>query len=185
MIWKIDKTLGYVYKIDPGSPYANSQGKVYQHHEVMCNHIGRTLEPGECVHHIDRDRANNDLSNLMLLTNSEHAQLHAKEDMRALTRKQYTCEHCANIFEAPERDNRRFCSKSCAASSRKKFNPSKEELTKLIWDMPTTEVAKLFGVSDNAVAKRCKTLGISKPPRGYWAKVEAGLIQKIVLTEEL
>ena len=36
--------------------------------------------------------------------------------------------------------------------------------------MPVTEVAKLFGVSDQAVEKRCKLLGVKKPPRGYWAK---------------
>lgn len=52
----------------------------------------------------------------------------------------------------------------------RKFNPSKEELQKLVWEMPTTKVAKLFNVSDKAVEKRCKILGVNKPPRGYWAK---------------
>lgn len=31
----------------------------------------------------------------------------------------------------------------------------------------------LFGVSDQAVEKRCKKYGIQKPPRGYWAQVDA------------
>ena len=38
--------------------------------------------------------------------------------------------------------------------------------------MSTVQVAKLLGVSDVAVAKRCKRLGVEKPPRGYWAKVK-------------
>ena len=45
--------------------------------------------------------------------------------------------------------------------------------------MSTVQVAKLLGVSDVAVAKRCKRLGIEKPPRGYWRKVETGKIQVI------
>lgn len=45
--------------------------------------------------------------------------------------------------------------------STRKFNPSKEELEKLVKSMPMTKVGKLFGVSDNAVRKRCRLLGIS------------------------
>lgn len=53
---------------------------------------------------------------------------------------------------------------------RKVVRPSKEELTIMIWETPTTHIAKKYGVSDNAVAKWCKNYNISKPPRGYWAK---------------
>ena len=34
--------------------------------------------------------------------------------------------------------------------------------------MSLVNVAKFYGVSDVAVAKRCKKLGVEKPPRGYW-----------------
>lgn len=51
-----------------------------------------------------------------------------------------------------------------------------EELKTLVWSMPTVEVARLFGVSDSAVGKRCRTLGVTKPPRGFWAKVQSGNI---------
>jgi transcriptional regulator of aromatic amino acid metabolism len=53
---------------------------------------------------------------------------------------------------------------------RKKFNISKEELERLVWEKSTTEIARELGVSDVAIAKRCKKLGIEKPGRGYWAK---------------
>ena len=59
-------------------------------------------------------------------------------------------------------------------------HPSKEELEKLVWSKPTTQVAKDFGVSDKAIEKLCKKLDVEKPPRGYWAKIEEGyLITKL------
>ncbi|MDJ0737052.1 MAG: group I intron-associated PD-(D/E)XK endonuclease [Nostocaceae cyanobacterium] len=54
--------------------------------------------------------------------------------------------------------------------TRKVERPSKEELEKLVWSKPTTQIGKQFGVSDKAVEKWCKTYGIEKPPRGYWVK---------------
>ena len=58
--------------------------------------------------------------------------------------------------------------------SRKVKRPSKKELEKLVWEKPTIQIAKDFGVSDQAVAKWCKNYGIKKPPRGYWAKKQYG-----------
>lgn len=43
--------------------------------------IGRRLVSGECVHHIDGDKTNNEVSNLQLLTLSEHASLHRLEEI--------------------------------------------------------------------------------------------------------
>ena len=48
--------------------------------------------------------------------------------------------------------------------------PSKEELEKLLWEKPTTHIAKDLGVSDKAVEKHIKKLNLTKPPRGYWVK---------------
>lgn len=49
--------------------------------------------------------------------------------------------------------------------------PTKDQLQKLLWQKPTTKIAKDYGVSDNAVAKWAKKYGLNKPPRGYWSKV--------------
>lgn len=51
---------------------------------------------------------------------------------------------------------------------------TREELEELVWSMPTVQVAKLYGVSDSAVGKRCRALGVAKPPRGFWAQVQSG-----------
>jgi hypothetical protein len=53
---------------------------------------------------------------------------------------------------------------------KKRFDISKKELEKLVWDIPTVKIAEKFNVSDKAIAKRCKKYRIEKPPRGYWTK---------------
>ena len=42
----------------------------------------------------------------------------------------------------------------------RKFNPTKKELTELISKLSLVKVGKYFGVSDNAIRKRCKILGV-------------------------
>lgn len=54
---------------------------------------------------------------------------------------------------------------------------TKYERTKLyeeVWTEAVTKVAKRYGVSDVALRKNCKKLGVPLPPLGYWAKVAAG-----------
>ncbi len=51
---------------------------------------------------------------------------------------------------------------------------TREDLFGLVWSKPTQQVAKDLGISDTAVAKLCHRLQVPKPPRGYWARVEAG-----------
>ncbi|WP_312338001.1 hypothetical protein [Anaerospora hongkongensis] len=53
-----------------------------------------------------------------------------------------------------------------------------DERTKLfneIWNEPMTTVSQRYGLSDNGLRKRCLSLDIPVPPRGYWAKIKAGL----------
>jgi len=51
---------------------------------------------------------------------------------------------------------------------RKVVRPTKEELERMVWEKPCSQIAQQFGVSDNAVAKWCKSYGIVKPSVGYW-----------------
>jgi hypothetical protein len=58
--------------------------------------------------------------------------------------------------------------------SRNPLTLSRQELYELVWSKPVTEVAKEIGLSDVAVAKRCRQVQVPVPPRGYWARVTAG-----------
>lgn len=51
---------------------------------------------------------------------------------------------------------------------------TRTELYDAIWSEPMRVVARRFGVSDVALAKRCRRMGIPLPGRGYWAKKAAG-----------
>jgi hypothetical protein len=51
---------------------------------------------------------------------------------------------------------------------------SREDLYELAWSKPMRELAEDFGISDVALAKRCRRLAIPVPGRGYWARVDAG-----------
>lgn len=56
-------------------------------------------------------------------------------------------------------------------NSRKKITIDKDELQKLLWEMPTTKIAKILNVSDVAIKKFANKNGLTKPPRGYWTKI--------------
>jgi hypothetical protein len=48
------------------------------------------------------------------------------------------------------------------------------ELYELVWSEPLRRLAQRFGISDVAIAKRCRKSNIPLPGKGYWAKKEAG-----------
>ena len=50
----------------------------------------------------------------------------------------------------------------------------REDLQALVWSEPVSRVAACHGVSEAAVRKRCRRLGIPVPGNGFWAQVRAG-----------
>jgi hypothetical protein len=70
---------------------------------------------------------------------------------------------------------RATCSKPCRIAWQRKFEIEPDELLLAVWTEPVTTVAASFDVSDKAIEKRCKRLGVVKPPRGYWAKMQYGI----------
>lgn len=51
---------------------------------------------------------------------------------------------------------------------------SRIELHEKVWSTPGAKLSLELGVSDVAIAKRCRKLNIPIPSRRYWAKVDAG-----------
>lgn len=174
MKFKLDKGVGYMYCYNPSHPLANKAGKVYEHRYVMSLHLGRWLERDEVVHHKDKDRTNNHIDNLELTNASDHAKLHAEEN--GCVHYEHLCDFCKKPFITTEARAQMFCSQECRGRSTRKFEISKDTLGELLWKYPTTQISKMLGVSDKAIEKRAKKLGLSKPPRGYWAKLSAGNI---------
>lgn len=78
---------GYLMRQKP-EWYTGRKGSkhVFVHHIMICEALGMTEIPkGWCVHHLDGNKTNNDLSNLEFMTISAHTRLHSLE--RATTRE--------------------------------------------------------------------------------------------------
>jgi hypothetical protein len=51
---------------------------------------------------------------------------------------------------------------------------TREELYEMVWEKPLIRLAAEFGITGNGLAKMCDRLDVPYPPRGHWAKKEAG-----------
>ena len=158
----------YIFIYCPEHKKANSQGNVRLHILVAEQKLGRELIGDECVHHLDLNKHNNEPDNLVIFkTNEDHSRFHKTgikieiEPNIYISPKQYgKCPICNKFFHKRELDFI-YCSKECSEiAQRKTQRPSKEELFELIKTTTFVEIAKKFGVSDNAVRKWCKAYNL-------------------------
>jgi predicted amidophosphoribosyltransferase len=90
----------------------------------------------------------------------------AKKDFvrKIMPKEPNHCKHCGK--EIPH--NRRFCSYKCSELHKRKYDVTPEQL---IDDFRMIKsfmgVGKKYGVTDNAIKKRCKILGIYDEIRKY------------------
>ena len=59
-----------------GTSYRSGKNQKLEHQNIMEKKIGRPLQPGEVVHHINGDKGDNQLMNLRLMSASDHTKLH-------------------------------------------------------------------------------------------------------------
>jgi 5-methylcytosine-specific restriction endonuclease McrA len=105
--------------------------------------------------------------------------LNTKSSESILNERKFLCTICG--LKKTKKSNSRckecylkiMIKKSKLPKSTKINWPSKEELEKLLWEKSTVQLAKQLGVSDKAIEKHAKKLGLTKPERGYWAKLYA------------
>jgi hypothetical protein len=116
-VWKIEKIVrkgDYFYAVVKDHPNSSKFGYVLEHRVVMENHLGRLLDPKEHVHHVNGDRHDNRVENLLVMTEKEHLLEHNKSRSRLFLLVK--CPECRSVFD---RDNRNkkpimFCSRKCA-----------------------------------------------------------------------
>ena len=163
---KLDRQSGQLCFYDPDHPLARKDGLVLLSRHQLSLKLGRWLQPGESAQFVDGDSSNLARENLALTATPEVA------IQRSADQAELICPYCGETFRiAQSHKGRRVHSKDqCRRLHSRRFNVEAEELEQLVWSMPPAEVARLFGVSDKAIEKRCKLLGIANPPRGYWVK---------------
>ena len=106
-----------------------------------------------------KNGVNNDnrLENLRFLCPNCHSQTHTFSGRN--TRK----EKAIKVKESADEKENRY-------KTLMRFQVSFEELKNDVENMPLTDIAKKYKVSDTAIRKRCKAYGIELKGRGYWSK---------------
>jgi len=127
---------GYRYcRTTPRHPKANAKGLYPLHRVLVENRIGRLLERGEDVHHVDGNKDNNDPGNLTIMSHREHARLHRQQASgHPVKLKCFNCKR--EIVLKPHQARQRLsrsvngkvcCSYRCSRLSRRRPKGSSEQ----------------------------------------------------------
>jgi hypothetical protein len=167
---------------DPDHPLARQDGMVMLSRHLISVKLGRWIRPGEIVLYIDGNPQNTDVRNLRLTTLVKLA--HTSHGHLTVL----YCLICGAPYKlSPSHTLRTSCKNKhvfhnniCRRLALQIFEIDPEELNQLVWEIPITDIANLYGVSNKAIEKRCREFGIPKPPRGYWSKLrnDKGLSQE-------
>lgn len=134
------------------------------------------------LHHRDGDRYNNSIDNLLILCPTCHSWISEGNNNKtedetgrveyvACIKKtksrhkepityEHVCPSCGKQYTTTNY-NQKYCSHVCAGKTYRKFDLTAEYLLGMFREEANyTKIAEKLGVSDNAVKKRCKVLGI-------------------------
>lgn len=172
---KKTKLNGYIALYKPDYHKTINGELVYEHIYIAENEIlHRWLEEGECVHHKDENKSNNNLDNLMVFkTKADHIRYHKMidypEDYKLIKNDDHTyecikikdnvCPVCGKKIEKRASYCRECMNKQI--SYKNKIN--RDTLKDYIRIMPFEGIGRLFNVTGNTIKKWCK--GFNLPYR--------------------
>lgn len=149
----------------------NINGKhIDEHRKVMQDHLGRKLARNEHVHHINGNKRDNRIENLMIVTPQEHIILH--KQIYPLTKH---CKICGKEFTPHKTKRKRavVCSNECKVAldkinAKKRKKPIKQyslsgEYIKT-WSS-ARDIKNELNIFESNIAKCCK--GLIKSYKGY------------------
>ena len=99
-IKKIIKTGDYRNAVVKDHPKANKYGYIALHRVVMENYHNRLLADNEVVHHINHNKLDNRIENLMVMSINEHVRLHKSTGRTTVNLK---CPWCGSLFSREKR----------------------------------------------------------------------------------
>lgn len=131
---------------------------------------GAWLTTAEVVRYTDGDYCNLSPDNLVIVSRSNLPSMvnYSGEKVTLI------CPVCNLPFDVAQSlaSKRVNHNKECQGIASRRFEVTYEALLLDVWEYSTVQVGEKYGVSDKAIEKRCKSLGVIKPPRGYWRLME-------------
>lgn len=116
--------------------------------------------------HINGNRFDNRLENLRFICPNCHSQTETfgnKNKSKTVYDKSIDVKNCQICGLPCKSLQSKVCSDCFQQNKLKKFEVSKEELTKLVDEYPLTKIGEMFNVSDTAIRKRCEKLEVEIP----------------------
>jgi Zn finger protein HypA/HybF involved in hydrogenase expression len=115
--------------------------------------------------HINGKNSDHRLENLRWLCPNCHSQTSTFSG-----KKQNTLCKCGRIKKTRSSLSCKHCQMLYRKQATKIIWPDKYELYKMVWSKPLSKLSHDLHVSDNAIRKKCKSLGITLPEQGYWLR---------------